>query len=76
MKKFKMCEHCDKRFNNRENLINHLMTFHDIDIFVHTKRKKSREDKPLRKIRMMMCQARRKKERDLVSRKAISRGPR
>lgn len=74
MKKVKECDHCEKRFVNRENLINHLMVFHNIDIFIHTKRKKPREDKPLRKVRMMMAQARRKKERDLVSRKAYKRG--
>lgn len=74
MKNIKVCDHCDKKFKNRKNLINHMMTFHGIDIFVVKPKKKPKEDKPLRRVRMMMNAARVKKEREFVSRKAHKHG--
>ena len=74
MKKMKECDHCEKLFHNRQGLRNHLLTFHDIDIFTKKKSTIPKEGKPQRRIRMMMHQAKRKRERDLISRKAISRG--
>src|SRR6267142_3956072 len=76
MKKPKICAHCDARFKNRENMRNHLIFFHNLNLsriaeVLLTKRlhqlrpKPHKEHKALRRIRMAMCQVRRKKEREL-----------
>lgn len=83
MKKPKICDHCNKRFRNRQSLRFHLMCFHDVDrtlrsvlqrLGIRGHGKVPREGKPQRRIRMTMNAARRKKERDLVSRRAHNHG--
>ena len=82
MKKVKECDHCSARFRNRENLINHLISFHEIKGVINRMFEKPAsgtieppaEGKPHRRIRMMMAAARAKKERDFVSRKGHNRG--
>ena len=76
MKKMKECEHCEKKFRNRQSLHNHIKSFHLFSL----KRDEEitapvvKESKPLRRVRMAMHAAKRKKERDLVARKAHNHG--
>jgi len=82
MKRVKVCDHCDKKFKNRQSLFNHLASFHKMGRtkfslmlrHICSSPPPARENKPLRRVRMMMHAARRKKERELISRKAHNHG--
>ena len=82
MKRIKVCDHCDKKLKNRQSLHNHLASFHRLGRtkfslmlrHICSTPPLPRESKPLRRVRMMMNAARRKKERELVSRKAHNHG--
>lgn len=66
-KKYKRCDHCIAKFKNRENLRNHLVSFHGAIPYRCGEAKPVTEGKPHRRIRMMMNAARHKKERDDAS---------
>lgn len=68
------CDHCYRRFKNRKNLRNHLVTFHDAIPYRAKEAKPVTEGKPQRRIRMMQQAARVKKARDHVAREAIVYG--
>lgn len=67
----KQCDHCYRRFKNRQNLRAHLISFHDCLPIRVKDPVTTREGKPHRRVRMAMQAARVKKARDNVARASI-----